>query len=212
MTNVVDKKATEPRSIPRGVQLAALLGGLLAVGLIFKAALKLNPLRGSGSPLESSYGKMLAPPVELKALYLPATWRQLTPGESGAAPSLTLEHLEGRVAVLNFWASWCESCLQEAPLLEKLWQQYGPQHLTVVGVVLHDDPVKAKEYGLRTGKSYPLAYDSTGRAAIDYGVSGVPETVFLDEEQRVYTKKVGPLDIEELDDIMAALISRNHSD
>lgn len=194
----------------------ALAATLIAASLWLKQALQLNPLRGSGSPFETSLGTLPAPDFSVQALYLPPPWRELHPltRRLGDGSSLNLKHLTGggeRAVVVNFWASWCTTCADEAPLLNALWSEFGPDDLTVVGVVLHDDPVRATEYARSSGKKFLLGYDSRGRVAIDYGVTGVPETIFINRDQKVYTKITGPIDPGQLGAIIQGLGLTGHS-
>lgn len=102
------------------------------------------------------------------------------------APELAVDWLQdgaelgqGQPIVLNFWASWCMACRQEAFLLERLWRQHRDK-LTVVGVAVHDKRGDAETFANRYGKSYPLALDTEGKTGIDYGLTGVPETFIID--------------------------------
>ena len=104
------------------------------------------------------------------------------------APSLQVEWLQsmaelsqGQPIILNFWASWCMSCRQEAFLLERVWQKHHDK-LMVVGLAVHDERRDAEIFADRYGKSYPLALDVEGKTGIDYGLTGVPETFIVDRQ------------------------------
>ena len=97
----------------------------------------------------------------------------------------------GKVWLLNVWASWCAPCREEHPLLVAVAREHG---LAVVGLNYKDDPRNAQEWLLKLGDPYlTTAADRDGRAAIDLGVYGVPETFVIDKMGIVRFKHVGPL-------------------
>ncbi len=96
--------------------------------------------------------------------------------------TLSLASLKGKPLVLNFWASWCVPCRDEAPVLRDLSEKQSANGLAVVGVVFSDRNLKAvnafvQEYAL----AYPSLLDPKLNTSIAYGVSGVPETFFIDK-------------------------------
>ena len=99
--------------------------------------------------------------------------------------------LAGKPAVLNFWSTWCGPCKYEHPLL----QDAARAHPDVVflGVLYQDDPQKALTYLRRAGAAYPNLVDGKNRVAIEYGVTGVPETFFISAAGTVVHKEAGPL-------------------
>jgi cytochrome c biogenesis protein CcmG/thiol:disulfide interchange protein DsbE len=106
---------------------------------------------------------------------------------------LKLADLRGRVVVVNFWASWCVPCREEARVLEAAWRRYaGP--VTFVGVNTQDQEEPARAFLREFGISYPNGPDPAGRITIDYGVWGIPETFVLDPEGRITYKHVGAID------------------
>jgi cytochrome c biogenesis protein CcmG, thiol:disulfide interchange protein DsbE len=109
----------------------------------------------------------------------------------GGGPPVTLEGLRGKTVIINFWATWCVPCFQEhAALVEASRSLSGVQFL---GVVYEDDEKRTREFIAERGTGYPTLMDSDGRAAIAYGVFGVPETFFIDGNGRIVDKYVGPL-------------------
>lgn len=116
------------------------------------------------------------------------TLRRLDTGET-----ITLNQLKGRPVVLNFWASWCGPCKDEQPLLD-----WGARTLAdraqFFGVIFEDTDENAREY-LRTGPASALTQllDTRSQTAVDYGVSGVPETYFIDANGIIRGKVVGPI-------------------
>lgn len=99
--------------------------------------------------------------------------------------------LRGQPWLLNVWASWCTPCLQEHPLLLDLARSHG---VALVGLNYKDREADAQRWLARHGDPYRVSLaDSEGRAAIDWGVYGVPETFVIDAAGTVRFKHVGPL-------------------
>jgi cytochrome c biogenesis protein CcmG/thiol:disulfide interchange protein DsbE len=144
-------------------------------GLILVAALGTALLRGNGEPNSPLIGKP-APAFSLLTL-------------DGSRFELR-QHL-GRPVILNFWASWCVPCRQEAPLLAEFARE--PTNLTMVGVIFSDRPDPARAFVKEFAVPYVNLLDPQSRVAIDYGVSGIPETFFIDAQGVVQEKRSGPL-------------------
>jgi cytochrome c biogenesis protein CcmG/thiol:disulfide interchange protein DsbE len=131
----------------------------------------------------------------------PAPAFSLTP--VGGGPAVTLESLKGRPVVLNFWATWCVPCYQEHAALVGAARAFGAE-VQFLGIVYEDDEARVKAFLAQRGASYPSLMDAEGKAAIAYGVFGVPETYFVDPAGRITDKYVGPLDPPTID----ALVGR----
>ena len=122
---------------------------------------------------------------------------------------LSSDDLAGRPYVLNFWASWCiPACVDEHPVLAAAHDAAGGD-VTIVGVLYQDEPADAEAFLTRYGDAgYPHAVDEGGRLAIEYGVTGPPETFFVDAHGIVRDKQFGPLSdelmAERLDTILTA--------
>lgn len=106
---------------------------------------------------------------------------------------LSLAELRGSAVVLNFWASWCIPCREEAPLLTAADVTYGPRGVVLIGVVYQDSAENARDFMRRYGQTYPGLLDPSGRTAIDYAVFGIPETFFIDASGIVRSRQVGAL-------------------
>lgn len=95
--------------------------------------------------------------------------------------SVSSEELRGSPVIINFWASWCDPCRREAPLLEQAWRDHEADGLTVLGVDLRDAPANARAFVKKHGITYPVVVDEGERLAhalLD--VDGLPQTFFLD--------------------------------
>lgn len=132
--------------------------------------------------------------LETKANPFQATWiqgQQFVDSEAGE--TFNLDDFKGQPLILNFWASWCISCRTEAHELESFWRAYRDQGIKVVGIAIQDETESAKKFAQYYGKSYILGLDEDGKAAIDYGVSGVPETFLIDRDGVIRHKETGPV-------------------
>ena len=119
---------------------------------------------------------------------------------------LASEDLSGRPYIVNFWASWCvPACVDEHPVLASAHERYG-EEVAIVGVLYQDDPADAENFLARYGDAgYPHVIDDAGRLAIDFGVTGPPETFFVDADGIVRDKQFGPLTDELLAQRMATI-------
>ncbi len=115
-----------------------------------------------------------------------------------ADSSVSLAALRGRPVIVNFWASWCLSCRDEAAVLEAGWQAHGPD-VAFLGIAVDDQAAAARSFIARYGKTYYLGLDLDGTIAVDYGLFGVPETFFIGRDGRILAKHVGPLTTEDLE-------------
>ncbi len=106
-------------------------------------------------------------------------------------PGLDPQDFMGAVSVVNVWASWCVPCHDEAPLLMQLSHD---KRVRLVGINYKDDPGNARRFLGRYGNPFAAAgADETGRAAIQWGVYGVPETFIVGRDGRIAYKLVGPV-------------------
>lgn len=99
--------------------------------------------------------------------------------------SLSLSHLRGKAVVINFWASWCIPCRDEAPALERAWQTYRDRGLVVLGVDYVDVDADAKKFIAQFGQTYPNGPDTGTRISQTYRITGVPETYFVGKDGRL---------------------------
>ena len=108
-----------------------------------------------------------------------------------AIPGIVPAMFKGEVTVLNVWASWCEECHDEAPLLMQLAQD---RRVRVIGISYKDKADNARRFLGRYGNPFAAAgFDVSGRASIEWGVYGVPETFVIDRDGRIAYKLVGAI-------------------
>ncbi len=109
------------------------------------------------------------------------------------APVLHLASFRGKPVVVNFWASWCDPCKHEAHLLEATWQRVQSQGVVFIGVDYEDTRSEGLNFLHTYGITYANVVDSNGATAINYGVTGVPESYFIDCRGVVVHKVIGEL-------------------
>ncbi len=120
--------------------------------------------------------------------------------------TLRLADLRGRPVLVDFWASWCVPCREEAATLEQVWQSYRATDLLFVGVSVQDREVAAQDFLEEFVITYPNGRDADGRISIDYGLMGVPEKFLINRQGQIVRKLVGPVPAAVLTDLLDALI------
>jgi cytochrome c biogenesis protein CcmG, thiol:disulfide interchange protein DsbE len=126
-------------------------------------------------------------------------------GERVPAPDRTLPILDaegraslhsyrGQVVVLNFWASWCDPCRKETPLLQRTHERIRERGGTVLGVTWRDTRPDARAFVRAYELTYPSLRDVDGELAREYGTAGLPETFVIDRHGRVTAKQRGTVD------------------
>lgn len=125
------------------------------------------------------------------------------PVESGLAPdftlttfkgeTITLSELRGRVVIVNFWASWCPPCREEAAYLEATWRKYKDRDVVFIGVDYVDARPNALAYIQEFDITYPNGPDLGERISEAYRIQGVPETFYVDKAGQLRGVHIGPL-------------------
>ncbi len=162
------EQAPSKRSANFFIVLAVLVLGSMALvfGLGLRHQQQTQPTEG------------MAPPFTLKTLQ----------GEE-----IALESLRGKVVVLNFWASWCGPCRDEAAELETAWQHYKNKDVVFLGIAYTDTERNAQAYLKEFGITYPNGLDYQTRISALYRISGVPETFIIDRDGRISEFVMAPL-------------------
>lgn len=172
-------------------RLLYLLPIVLVAGLLAIFWRGLDPQRDPSALPSALIGKP-APALELPALL------------EGDAP-LSLAALKGQPVAINFFASWCLPCRAEHPLLGQIAQEYG---IAVIGIAYKDKPEDARRYLDDLGNPYAaVGADESGRAGIEFGLTGVPETYILDRDGIVRYRLAGPIAPDNLKDQLAPAIA-----
>ncbi len=105
---------------------------------------------------------------------------------------ISFEDLAGEVVVINFWASWCKPCEQEAAELEQAYQMYKDEGVVFLGVDYVDTETEARQYLEKFGITYPNGPDLGTRISQAFRIRGVPETYIMGPDGRLAAVKIGP--------------------
>ena len=170
-----------PGRVQRVAQLAALIGVAALLGLlIWKVAFG----RTTGAADELAEGKLVHAPA-------------FTLDRLDREGQLSVADLKGKAVVVNFWASWCVPCRDEAPVLQTTYERYRDQGLVVLGIDVNDFHQDARRFMKRYGLTYPVVYDGKGSTVGKWGVRGFPETFFVDRAGKLVGERIeGAVDIE----------------
>jgi cytochrome c biogenesis protein CcmG/thiol:disulfide interchange protein DsbE len=104
---------------------------------------------------------------------------------------ISLADFRGNAVFLNFWASWCTPCRDEAHDLEAAWQKVKAKNMIFLGVALQDSDQASRDFLKEFNVTYPNGRDESGKIAVDYGTWGIPESFFIDPQGRITYKHVG---------------------
>ncbi len=107
--------------------------------------------------------------------------------------TINLDDLRGQGVMVNFWASWCDPCREEAALLESTWRREKENGIVFLGLDYLDQEPAAKAYLAEYDITYPNGPDLRSQVARRYGIQGVPETFFIDPEGKIVDVIVGPI-------------------
>jgi len=174
--NEMGEKMREKRKLALSGSWRLTLGYILSFGFVFAllGLLAWGLIRGGEGPLREGQ----APDFTLTSFE----------GES-----VTLSDLRGQVVILNFWASWCEPCRDEAAYLEQTWRDYQDQGVYFLGVDYLDSEQEALAYLEEFDITYFNGPDLRTKISQAYNIQGVPETFFIDRNGKIRGVKIGPL-------------------
>ena len=166
-------EAIEQEPGSRGLSPALMAGG--AIALIVAALLIYAVAAGPSEPPQVGYP---VPDFTFTAL-------------DGSTMSLGAQN--GEVVVVNFFASWCAPCRQEAAALEETWRAYEGQGVQFYGIAYKDADSKAQAFLDEFEVSYPSTVDTSNRTAREYGITGVPETFVVGRDGLLVHHFLGPI-------------------
>lgn len=145
---------------------------------------------------------------------------QAGPRDSGMAPDFTitgydgrkvvLSELRGKVVIVNFWASWCPPCREEAAYLESTWRKYKDKGVVFIGVDWVDTQKEALAYIKEFDITYINGPDIGTRIGTLYNIKGVPETYYVAKNGELRGVHIGPLKLPELDNKIEELLAEQY--
>lgn len=190
--------ATEARSRGTARKAMLVIVVLAFIGLLFFGLVRDAPETGIDDALEQ--GRTPTPP----GFTLPA----LDTGAGGELPegvgaafadgTVSLSELRGTPLVLNFWASWCAPCRQEAPHLEQAWRDARGDGVLMLGLNQQDLTEDAAEFARELRLTYPNVRDESNEVALEWGVTGLPETYFISADGEVTGHVIGVVSEDQL--------------
>ena len=198
MSSEVDSEAAPVRR--RGSGMRTVLVGVVLVVLVL-VGVAVAATRGSDDATVASSGDLprldeRPEPDEVFALP-PATLEGF-----GGGPPVDLADFRGQPLIVNFWATWCAPCVKEMPDLQEVAAQ-AEGKVAFLGIDVEDAPPNAEPFVAELGITYPLAVDPRRDYARQVNNFGMPTTLFVDEDGIVRYRHTGPLDAEQLRELIA---------
>ena len=180
-----------------------ILAVLVVVAVVLPAGAALLDRRDPATRLEPR-----TPPAASTAVqpYPPGTPAPPLPLPGLDGSEVDLAALRGRPVVVNFWATWCEPCVREFPLLRQAAAAHREADLAVVGVLTNDRPAAAREFVRRLDATWPVAVDATATSAAAWGAIGLPHTYFIRPDGTLASHQLGELTKASLDRQLAEVL------
>lgn len=142
---------------------------------------------------DSSSGGSLTPPLDFAV-------RDLQDRE------VSLSSYRGHVVLANFWATWCDPCVEEMPLLQELYERYAKQGFVVLGINVSNRPEEAADFAKRHALSFPILRDALGDVLIEHHINGLPASMLVDRDGRLVRIWIGPLEQSEFEATLLKLL------
>lgn len=128
--------------------------------------------------------------------------------ETRTGDTLRLYNNDGKPTLINFWASWCPPCKKEMPDIQKAYENYGEEvNFFMVNLTFNDNLEKMNEYIEENEFTFPVLLDKTGDVMKDYGVMVIPTTYFVDADNVITHKVMGPMTTEQIQTIIDVITS-----
>jgi cytochrome c biogenesis protein CcmG, thiol:disulfide interchange protein DsbE len=197
--SVSEKKAPAIRALTRVPRLLAVVAvglfiALLAYGLAKTAPDDTIDRRLADSRSAPAPGFSLA--VLERGVLPPRLERKLAPAMADG--ELALEEVRGAPVMLNFWASWCIPCREEAPVLQRGWERWGKRGVLFIGLDMQDLRSDARSFLREFRITYPSIRDPGKEVSLRYGATGIPETYFITARGRVVAHAIGAMSSDQL--------------
>lgn len=191
--SIARSKNTRKRSILIFVGVSLLNVGLLALLWTQLLTPSQSASQGQGSVKDPLVGQR-APVFTLAAL------------DAKGGQKISLTDFKGKLVVLNMWSSTCAPCVDEAPVLETQWQQMKARGVVFLGVDMEDTQSDGLNFLQKYAVTYPNVIDTSGSTAVSYGVTGTPETIFINRQGVVVNAARGELTAQTLQSDLQSLL------
>lgn len=202
---VASKGAPTGKGTPTGAARPALRSGsrpgtaaLIVIAVVGLAGLGAGVAIDRGLlPLGSSVGSSESPGPsgsgEPPALSVGAPFPDFTATDVETGASMSLSDLEGRIVLLNIWATWCPPCETEMPSMDRLYRELGPEGFSVVAISVDQESTSlVRRWVEERGLSFTVLHDRDGRFEESFRSVGVPESFLIDRDGRLVAREIGP--------------------
>lgn len=133
--------------------------------------------------------------------------KHVAPASLADNKTVALQDLKGKAVLLHFWASWCQPCREEKPMLQELVNQHQDGSLTIIGIASYESEASLRASGLLPDTPFTVLLDEEGETALAYKVRAIPQSVLVDGDGRIRYRVKGALTPDEIHAIGEVLIS-----